>query len=382
MDPIQAAIEAYEAQGLEGQYSVQEVANQHGVWRSTMQRRMDGQSVPRSDYVSNSHKLSPQQEVELVEYIESLTARRLPPTRAMVQIFASEIAHNQVSERWVSRFLIRKQDHLTYRWTDAMDRERHQADSGQRYNHFFEELYDQIVRHEIEPRHSYNMDEKGFLLGCIGKSKRLFSRTLWEQGGIKTNMQDGNREWITTVACICADGTALPPVIIFASNNSTLQSTWVKDIGAGNHSVHVGSSPTGWSNDEMGLDWLKNVFDRYTKDKARHSWRMLILDGHGSHLTSSFIAYCFENKILLIIYPPHATHTLQPLDVVMFRSLSSHYKEGLSTRVQDSQGLLPVKKMDFFSLFWTAWTSSFTQDHILQAFKSCGVWPIDPDPVL
>jgi hypothetical protein len=89
------------------------------------------------------------------------------------------------------------------------------------------------------------MDEKGFLLGCIGKSKRLFSRTLWEQGGIKTNMQDGNREWITTVAFICADGSALPPVLIFASKNSTLQSTWVKDIGAGNHSAHVGSSLTG-----------------------------------------------------------------------------------------------------------------------------------------
>jgi hypothetical protein len=42
---------------------------------------------------------------------------------------------------------------------------------------------------------------------------------------------------------------------------------------------------------------------------------MLILDGHSSHLTSTFIAYCFENKILLIIYPPQATHTLQPLDV-------------------------------------------------------------------
>jgi hypothetical protein len=106
MDPIQAAIEAYEAQGPEGQYSVQEVANQHGVWRSTMQRRMDGQSVPRSDYISNSRKLSPQQEDELVEYLKSLTACRLPPTRAMVQTFASEIARNQISERWVSRFLI------------------------------------------------------------------------------------------------------------------------------------------------------------------------------------------------------------------------------------------------------------------------------------
>jgi hypothetical protein len=226
------------------------------------------------------------------------------------------------------------------------------------------------------------MDEKGFLLGRIGKLKRIFSKALWEQGGIQKNMQDGSREWITTVACICADGTAVPPVLIFASRNSTLQSTWVKDIKATKHSVHIGSSPTGWSNDEMGLDWLKNVFDRYTKEKARGSWRMLILDGHGSHYTSAFITYYFENKILLIIYLPQATHTLQPLDVVMFRSLSFNYKEILSTQVQDSQGLLPVKKMDFFLMFWTAWTASFTKENILQAFKSTGVWPMDLEPVL
>jgi hypothetical protein len=84
MDPIQAAIKAYEAQGPEAQHSVQNVADQHGVWQSTMQRGMDGQTAPRAEYINNSHKLSPQQEDELVEYLESLTTRRLPPTRAMV----------------------------------------------------------------------------------------------------------------------------------------------------------------------------------------------------------------------------------------------------------------------------------------------------------
>jgi len=42
MDPIQAAIEAYEPQEPGEQLSVQEVAGDHCVWRSTMQRRMDG----------------------------------------------------------------------------------------------------------------------------------------------------------------------------------------------------------------------------------------------------------------------------------------------------------------------------------------------------
>jgi hypothetical protein len=382
MDPIQAAIEAYESQEPGEQLSVQEVADNHGVWRSTMQRRMADQIVPRAEHTTNTRKLSPQQEDELVLYIESLTACCLPPTRAMIQNFAPKVAHERVSERWVSRFLIRHNNSLTPQWTDTMDRDRHQAGSGHRYKAFFEEIYDQMTRHDIQLEHSYNMDEKGFLLGNIGKSKRVFSKALWEQGGVKTNMQDGNREWITTVACTCADGSALPPVLLFASSNSTLQSTWVKDIKATKHSAHIGSTPTGWSNDEMGLDWLKNVFDRYTKTKARNSWRMLILDGHGSHLTAAFIAYCFENKILLIIYPPHATHTIQPLDVVMFRSLSSNYSKTLSTQVQDSQGLLPVKKMNFFLMFWTAWTASFTRDNILQALKSTGVWLMYREPIL
>jgi hypothetical protein len=179
----------------------------------------------------------------------------------MIQNFASEVARERVSERWVSRFLTRHHDSLTPRWTDAMDRDRHQADLGHRYKAFFEELYDQMTRHEIEPRQSYNMDEKGFLLRRIRKLKRIFSKALWEQGGIKTNMQDGSREWITTLACICGDGSTIPPVLIFASKNSTLQSTWVNDIKATEHSTHIGSLSTGWSNDKRGLDWLKNVFD-------------------------------------------------------------------------------------------------------------------------
>jgi hypothetical protein len=87
----------------------------------------------------------------------------------------------------------------------------------------------------------------------------------------------------------------------------------------------VTSSPSGWTNNDIGLAWLEQVFDRFTKDKARRSWRLLILDGHGSYLTMDFIEYCYQNMILLMVYPPHLTHTLQALDVVMFKSLSSSY---------------------------------------------------------
>jgi hypothetical protein len=136
------------------------------------------------------------------------------------------------------------------------------------------------------------MDEKGFAIGVLGRTKRVFSRRQYEKKEVRQARQDGSREWVSLLAAICADGTALPPSIIFASKNSTIQSRWVADIEAGKHAIHVASSPSGWTNNDIGLAWLKQVFDRYTKPKARLRYRLLIVDGHGSHLTREFIEYC------------------------------------------------------------------------------------------
>ena len=143
--------------------------------------------------------------------------------------------------------------------------------------------------------------------------------------GVRQARQDGNREWVSLLAAICADGTALPRGIIFASKNSTIQSRWVADIEPGRHLVHLASSPTGWTNNDLGLTWLEQVFDRYTKEKARRKYQLLIVDGHGSHLTKKFLEYCHQNRIIVAILPPHSTQTLQPLDVVCFKPLSSYY---------------------------------------------------------
>jgi hypothetical protein len=61
----------------------------------------------------------------------------------------------------------------------------------------------------------YNMDEKGCMLGILTRSKRVFSRRLYEEGKINAYIQDGNWEWITLLACICADGLALTPSLIY-----------------------------------------------------------------------------------------------------------------------------------------------------------------------
>ena len=43
-----------------------------------------------------------------------------------------------------------------------------------------------------------------------------------------------------------------------------------------------------------------------------------------------FIKYCDDNRILLAIFPPHATHTLQPLNICMFKPLATAYLAALA----------------------------------------------------
>ena len=124
-----------------------------------------------------------------------------------------------------------------------MDNNRHQADSGAKCSLYFELLSDKINQYNIEPRHTYNMDEKGFLIGITGRSKRVFSRRTWEKKEVRAAIQDGNREWITVLACVCADGSHLPPSLIYQAVAGSIQSSWVEEIKPGEHSVRITSSP-------------------------------------------------------------------------------------------------------------------------------------------
>jgi hypothetical protein len=148
------------------------------------------------------------------------------------------------------------------------------------------------------------------------------------------------------------------------------------------HSVFTDVSPSGWTNDDVALSWVEQIFDRFTKRKCRRRYRLLIVDGHGSHLTMRFISFWDRNKIMIAVYPPHSTHTLQPLDVVCFSPLAGNYSKVLTDHLHNSQGLVPMKKGDFFHLFWVAWAKTFTEKLILSAFESTSLIPFNPTVIL
>lgn len=150
-----------------------------------------------------------------------------------------------------------------------MDSSRKKADSVTEYKAYFTLLQNKIQQYGILPKNQYNMDEKGFLLGFLTKAKRIFTKQAYQSKRMIGTMQDGNREWITVVATVCADGTALPPALIYKAATGNIQDTWVQDLDTTKHKVFFASSPNGWTDNKLGFAWLTQVFDRHSKEKAR-----------------------------------------------------------------------------------------------------------------
>jgi hypothetical protein len=161
-----------------------------------------------------------------------------------------------------------------------------------------------------------------------------------------------------------------------------MQESWVQRVKADKHDIHFSTSVNGWTNDALGIAWLEQVFNRCTRVRARGKYRLLILNGYGSHVTQAFIEYAYANKILLLIFPLHATHALRPLDVACYGLLSQNYSIELLHRGHTTEGWVPVTQADFFPLFWAAWKKTFTKDLVVQAFKCTGIHSLDADVVL
>ena len=71
-----------------------------------------------------------------------------------------------------------------------------------------------IEKYNIEPSNVYNCDEKGFLIGLGRTAKRVVTKETLQSKKIAA-IHDGNREFISLIAGISADGMAIPPALIY-----------------------------------------------------------------------------------------------------------------------------------------------------------------------
>jgi hypothetical protein len=54
---------------------------------------------------------------------------------------------------------------------------------------------------------------------------------------------------------------------------------------------------------------------------------LLILDGYSSHVIINVVQEAKAARLDLLTFPSHTSHALQPLDVAVFKSFKSHFRE-------------------------------------------------------
>jgi hypothetical protein len=204
-------------------------------------------------------------------------------------------------------------------------------------------------------------------------SARVITRA--EYYGRRSVLQPGNRTWVTTIESINASGWALPPTIIF--KGKVYKESWFDNLPS-NWRFEV--SPKGWTSDEIGLRWLQKVFIPSTNSRTLGQYRLLILDGHGSHLTPQFDQICSENKIIPICMPAHSSHLLQPLDIGCFAVLKRSYGSLVDQKMR--LGVNHIDKLDFLAAYPQARIDAINPDTIRNSFKAAGLVPLNPEAVL
>jgi DDE superfamily endonuclease len=178
-------------------------------------------------------------------------------------------------------------------------------------------------QHEFLSYVLYRRREHDYPLALIGNMDEtpmafnLPNNTTIEQAGTKTVsiLTTGHERSNFTVVLACmADGTKLPPVIIFK-----LKKIPREEFPDG---VIIRTNPEGWMNENEMLWWVENIWIKRT-GRGNNPRSLLVLDSFSAHKTDAVKQRFREKKTDLAVIPGGLTSRLQPLDVSLNKSFKS-----------------------------------------------------------
>jgi hypothetical protein len=373
---MQMAVSAYKEKKIK---SKQKAAGVFGVSRTTLRARLDGRKS-RSETRANGHKLTNSEEDVLVKKLLDADKRgfsiRSEFLRQMAETLLRDRTRNATATlgvNWPYTFTKRRPE-LRTRYNRRITYQRAKQEDPKVIKQWFQTVQEVIEEHGIHEDDIWNFDETGFAMGVCTTSKVI---TAVERSERPRTVIQGNWEWVTIIECVSSKGISIPPVVILKAKEH--QATWYQEPGLPKTWI-LSTSENGWTTDKIGLQWLKEVFEPWSQRSITGAKRLLILDGHSSHQTAGFDAFCKENAIVCLCMPPHTSHLLQPLDVGVFGPLKRSYGklvEGLMVA-----GNNHIDKQDFLHLYPAARAQVFTTSNICSGFAGAGLKPLDQDRVL
>ncbi|XP_072398038.1 uncharacterized protein [Diabrotica undecimpunctata] len=126
---------------------------------------------------------------------------------------------------------------------------------------------------------------------------------------------------VTLETCMNAAGNFMPGMFVFPRKK--VNPLLMDGTPPGSPAVYY---ETGWITQENFIEWFKKFIEFSNPGPQKPV--LLILDGHSFHTKSlELLHLAGENNFILLCFPPHTRHRLQPLDVSFLAPLSTFYAQ-------------------------------------------------------
>jgi DDE superfamily endonuclease/Tc5 transposase DNA-binding domain len=367
---------------------ITELSEKHELPYQTLRHRILGKHKSVKENGGLNKKLSEAQEKAVCQFLDMHIQLGFPADIRMVSGAADHILkldgvqqwnkdkkcfeQARVGGNWASRFV--KRHNPTYKKirTQPLAAERKATHTKATFLTFFQKLQDTIRKYQIRKKEVYNFDETGWRIG-IGKRSEVIASI--RQSRVFVPDPD-NRESLTSIECIGADGYVLPSFIILSGK--IMKQKWFSPRLQ--DEIVFTSTPTGYTDDIRSFEWLQH-FNNHTKSRVQEGeYRLLICDGHLSHFSFDFVNYALANKIIPFCLPPHSTHLVQPLDVTIFQPFKHWHAKVVEDHMR--RGSITFTKVEFLDEYSGIRSKTFKKETVLSAFKNCGLVPFNPYIVL
>lgn len=214
----------------------------------------------------------------------------------------------------------------------------------------------------------FNADETGCQTSEVTSKKILCSSTIKRPikvtGATKTS--------ITTLHCICGDGSAIPPSVLFSGKNLN-----AAILSAYPENYFFGVTEKGWIDTATFYGWVANHFLPNITDKRPV---LLLVDGHTTHIDVHTAKLCKQNNVVLYLLHAHASHLIQPCDREYFKTFKSVWANECSAYRNRNPGK-GLNKSTFSEVFVPTYDKTVSRHVIISSFKNSGIWPINPDAI-
>ncbi|CAF1323967.1 unnamed protein product [Rotaria sp. Silwood1] len=165
----------------------------------------------------------------------------------------------------------------------------------------------------------------------------------------------------TVLLTIGADGTCLPPYIIYKSLR--LYDKWCpKNVIPG--AVFNGTE-SGWIDENCFYDYLSKLFIPKTGHFPRPLF--LIIDNHSTHLSIKTAKLAIQHEIHILCLPPRSTHMLKPLDIYTLKYVKTQWRS-LLWEFNKSSRNRALDKPDFVKLFSKLYDYALLPAHCAPSF--------------